>query len=83
MTRDPDWDALPPNTLPHVRRLMERCLRKDPKKRLRDIGEARLALDEAPPTPAEPPRIKARTSGLGTCRFSGSGIPSRLADGSR
>ena len=33
---------------PHVRRLLERCLRKDPKLRLRDIGEARIALDEPP-----------------------------------
>jgi serine/threonine-protein kinase len=39
--------AIPENAPPHVRKLIERCLRKDPKLRLRDIGEARLILDEA------------------------------------
>jgi hypothetical protein len=42
--KDHDYSALPPDTPPRVRRLLERCLRKDPKQRLRDIGEARVAL---------------------------------------
>ena len=42
ITREPDWNALPTETPPRVRRLLERCLRKDPKMRTRDIGEARL-----------------------------------------
>jgi len=46
VTREPDWSALPADTPAHIRRLLERCLRKDPKLRLRDIGEARIALDE-------------------------------------
>src|SRR5215470_11254139 len=41
-----DWSALPPDTPPVVRRLLERCLERDPKRRLRDIGEARIALSE-------------------------------------
>ncbi len=41
------WEALPPSTPPRVRRLLARCLERDPKKRLRDIGDARIALDEA------------------------------------
>ena len=44
--RDPDWNALPPTTPVALRRLLTRCLQKDPKTRLRDIGEARLQLDE-------------------------------------
>jgi serine/threonine-protein kinase len=48
IAREPDWAALPKNTPPHIRRLLGRCLRKDPKLRLRDIGEARIALDEPP-----------------------------------
>ncbi|MGO9255908.1 MAG: protein kinase domain-containing protein [Bryobacteraceae bacterium] len=48
---DPDWSALPAATPPRVRRLIERCLRKNPKQRLRDIGDARLTLDEAEPEP--------------------------------
>ncbi len=51
ITKDPDWSALPQDTPPHIRRLLERCLRKDPKLRLRDIGEARIILEE-PPTAA-------------------------------
>jgi len=45
---DPDWDALPGKTPLHIRRLLYRCLEKDPKRRLRDIGEARIAIAEAP-----------------------------------
>ena len=39
-----DWTVVPPNTPPGVRRLLERCLDRDVKQRLRDIGEARVAL---------------------------------------
>jgi serine/threonine-protein kinase len=46
MTREPDWSVLPKDTPPHVRRLLRRCLCKDAKNRLRDIGDARLALEE-------------------------------------
>ena len=41
---EPDWTALPPSTPPNVRRILRRCLDRDPKRRLRDIGEARIAL---------------------------------------
>jgi Tol biopolymer transport system component len=43
--RDPDWRALPPDTPDGVRGLLERCLTKDPKARLRDMGEARIAIE--------------------------------------
>ena len=39
-----DWAALPVETPPGVRLLLERCLDRDVKQRLRDIGEARVAL---------------------------------------
>jgi eukaryotic-like serine/threonine-protein kinase len=45
--RDPDWGALPERTPPGVRRLLRRCLEKDVRRRLRDIGDARFDLDEA------------------------------------
>src|SRR5437867_2451747 len=51
VTREPDWTALPASTPPHIRKLLERCLRKDVKRRLQAIGEARIAIDE-PSTPA-------------------------------
>jgi len=47
ITRDPDWSALPANVPPHIQALLRRCLIKDEKRRLRDIGEARLALEES------------------------------------
>ena len=50
IARDVDLASLPPDTPSHLRSLIARCLVKDPKLRLRDIGEARLALGgEAPP----------------------------------
>lgn len=69
MTKDPTFDALPAETPAGVRRLLRRCLDKDPKRRLQAIGEARVAIDEtlsgatletAPPpapvaVPAPPP----------------------------
>jgi len=45
VNKNPDWSALPAATPPSVRRLLERCLTKDPKQRLRDIGDARFELD--------------------------------------
>jgi serine/threonine protein kinase len=43
---DPDWDALPPGTPPSVRRLLRRCLARDRRRRLHDIADARIELDE-------------------------------------
>ncbi len=50
LRQDVDWSLLPKNLPAADRRLIERCLERDPKKRLRDIGEARLALEAAPET---------------------------------
>jgi serine/threonine protein kinase len=44
--RDPDWSALPASTPDPIRRLLIRCLRKDPKRRLHHIADARHELDE-------------------------------------
>ncbi|MCZ7650381.1 MAG: serine/threonine-protein kinase [Thermoanaerobaculia bacterium] len=41
-----DWTSLPQETPPGLRRLLERCLERDPRLRLRDIGEARIALEK-------------------------------------
>jgi hypothetical protein len=43
-----EWETLPAGTPPAIRRLLERCLERDPKRRLRDVGEARIAMEEAP-----------------------------------
>jgi Tol biopolymer transport system component len=44
---EPDWNAGPAQTPVSIRRLVQRCLEKDPMRRLRDIGDARLEIDEA------------------------------------
>ena len=58
-----EWDALPASTPASVLRLLKRCLERDAKKRLRDIGEARIALDpaavEPEPAAAEAPPAAA------------------------
>jgi serine/threonine-protein kinase len=41
-----DWTAIPPSTPPALKTLMFRCLDRDPKRRLRDIGEARVILED-------------------------------------
>jgi len=43
----PALEALPPDTPPSIRRLLRRCLEKDPRRRLADAGTARIELDEA------------------------------------
>jgi Tol biopolymer transport system component len=65
VSSQPDLSALPADTPPAVRRLLRRCLDKDPKHRLRDIGEARVVLedprDEAEAPPLRPATIRKRT----------------------
>ena len=55
LTREPEFGALPASTPAPLIALMRRCLERDPRRRLRDIGEARIALDapmiDAPPAP--------------------------------
>ena len=51
--RDPDWGALPRTLPPHICRLLHRCLEKNPKRRLHDIADARLEIDESADLPAE------------------------------
>jgi Tol biopolymer transport system component len=61
--RDPDWTLLPSETTADMRKLLARCLTKDAKARLRDIGEARIAIDDAIAGPATAAVDGARASG--------------------
>jgi len=45
LTREVDDSRLPPGVPPRVRALLLRCLERDPKRRLRDIGDARIELE--------------------------------------
>ena len=75
LTREPDWAALPAGAPGHLRLLLRRCLERDPKNRMRDIGDARLelqaALDRHGPdaslatTPARAPRAGVLLAALG------------------
>jgi len=47
VTREPDWSVLPATTPLPIRRLLARCLQKDPARRLRDAADARLEIEEA------------------------------------
>ena len=49
--RNPDYDTLPPDVPPSIRQLVRRCLEKDQRERLRDIGDARIEIKQALATP--------------------------------
>jgi serine/threonine protein kinase len=99
LQREPDLTRLPPQTPPRLQMLVARCLVKDPRQRLRDMGDVGLALEGAFETPApqamvNSPRkdnrlvwastVAGRVSGQG-CRGSGAGGHRTMAgvDGGR
>jgi eukaryotic-like serine/threonine-protein kinase len=47
LDRDPEWNALPASTPSAIERLLRRCLEKNPKRRLHDIADARMEIDDA------------------------------------
>jgi len=65
---EPDWTQLPPLTTASVRRLLSRCLQKDPRRRLRHIGDVDLedaVVASAAIDPAAPPwAARTRRSAL-------------------
>jgi Tol biopolymer transport system component len=70
LRREVDFGALPPATPPAIRRLLRRCLERNPKNRLHDIADARIVLEEVargesePAGPAPEPAREARASRL-------------------
>ena len=57
-----DWSVLPAELPENVRTMLRRCLERDPKKRLRDIGDARLELEQPVAQPAVMPAARTRTA---------------------
>ena len=55
---EPGWERLPETTPRAIAHLLKRCLEKNPRERLRDIGEARIALGKTSSEP-EPPSADA------------------------
>jgi Tol biopolymer transport system component len=66
--QEPDWERLPAGTLPAVASLLRRCLRKDVTRRLRDIGDARIEIQEAIEGPGEA-AVRAPTARTRTPRW--------------
>ena len=64
LEREPDWTRLPARTPAPVRRLLRRCLEKDVARRLRDIGDACLELDDVIGRAAGP-RLRGRLLEIG------------------
>jgi len=52
LEREPEWQKLPPATPAKIRDLLRRCLQKEASRRLRDIGDARIEIEEALLAPA-------------------------------
>ncbi len=52
LTREPVWPLVLPPVPPAIRRVLRKCLEKDARKRLRDIGDARMEIDEALAAPS-------------------------------
>ena len=46
LEREPVWDGLPSGTSVALRQLLHRCLEKNSRRRLRDIGDALVDLDQ-------------------------------------
>jgi serine/threonine-protein kinase len=69
LSKDVEWAALPAGTPVGITRLLKRCLERDPKVRLRDIGEARVLLssrdlDEPPANRQAAPSGKRTAAAL-------------------
>src|SRR5687767_14408580 len=66
LTREPPWSLLPPATPPAIRRLLRRCLERDRNRRLADIADARLEMEDAlaaaedSPTPLPRPSLSGQ-----------------------
>jgi Tol biopolymer transport system component len=63
LMKEPNWEALPPQMPAGVGRVLRKCLQRDVKLRLRDIGDARLDLDDAGASPTASSSHTAAQSG--------------------
>ena len=63
--KEPDWSALPRGTPEALRRLLMRCLRKNPHDRMHDIGDARIELEEIAAQRGESGRRTSRVAMFG------------------
>src|SRR6185295_4021827 len=59
LTKEPDWALLPSATPASIRRLLQRSLQKDRRRRLADVADVRLEIDEGLAAPAGPTLLAA------------------------
>jgi len=74
-TREPRWERIPVQ----IRRLLRRCLEKDFKRRLRDIGDAWSWLEDAPPEGAVSAAVSGKNAGRWRLPFTLAAIASLIA----
>ena len=74
LTREPAWTALPAATPDSIQRLLRRCLEKDPRRRLRDIGDALIDLDEPGGASGPEPPANGSTSRRGLTALAGAAV---------
>jgi Tol biopolymer transport system component len=58
LDREPNWHGLPEKTPDGLRRLLLRCLEKDPRRRLHHIADARIEVEDATAVPPSTPRLR-------------------------
>jgi serine/threonine protein kinase/tetratricopeptide (TPR) repeat protein len=57
LEHEPDWRALPQSTPANIQVLLRRCLEKDPRRRLHDIADAAIEINETLNLPATAPPV--------------------------
>ena len=62
MRKEIDFARLPATMPRRLRELVRRCLERDPRRRLRDIGDARIVLEELMTQPVEPTELPTAAS---------------------
>ena len=74
-SREPDWTQLPPDTPRRVHDVLRRCLTKDPSRRLHDVADARIVIDEARESPSLDEDSSASFGGPGVAPPAGTTRP--------
>jgi len=81
LEREPEWQALPSSTSARVHDLLHRCLQKDPQRRLRDLGDARIEIEDELTARRERAKrtVDRRRTGLSRLVVSPRAAPKRYA----
>ena len=69
LAREPDWTRLPLNLQPGLEPYIRRCLHKNPKQRIADVQDLRLALEGVFESGASTPAAPGRAAGLRRLAF--------------